>query len=84
MEAARTDRELPSSRSALQRIRSVGIGRPLEARDDAGRIVVWGSAGTLRLGYRSLALRLDTGAPLALAALADGARRYWAAWSARE
>lgn len=56
----------------------------LEARDDAGRIVVWGSAGTLRLGYRSLALRLDTGAPLALAALADGARRYWAAWSARE
>lgn len=52
----------------------------VEAKDEDRRVVVWGSAGVLRLRYRDLALRFDNDAPLALAALDDCARSYWDEW----
>lgn len=54
----------------------------LEARREEDRVVVSGSAGVLRLRYRGLALRLDSGSPLALAALQRCARLYWEEWEA--
>jgi Cysteine-rich CPCC len=52
-------------------------------KNEDGVIVVWGSAGVLRLRYRNLALRFDHGAPLALAALDECARAYWDEWERR-
>ena len=49
-----------------------------EVEDDC--VVVSGTAGVLRLRYEGLALRFDSGAPLALAALDACARDYWDAW----
>jgi len=51
--------------------------------NEDGVVVVWGSAGDLRLRYRDLALRFDHGAPLALAALDECARAYWDEWERR-
>jgi hypothetical protein len=52
-------------------------------KNEDGVVVVWGSAGVLRLRYRNLALRFDHGAPLALAALDECARAYWDEWERR-
>jgi hypothetical protein len=48
-----------------------------EGTHEDGDVWIWGSAGGLRLCYRDLALRFDSGAPLALAALGECARVYW-------
>ena len=48
--------------------------------EDDKRVVVWGSAGVLRLRYRELVLMFDRGAPLAFAALDHCARAYWSEW----
>lgn len=52
----------------------------VEASTEGGDVVVWGSGGALQLRYHDLVLRFDDGTPLALAALAECAREYWAAW----
>ena len=52
----------------------------VEAIREGDNIVVWGSAGALRLRYEHLALRFDDGAPLAVAALDECARAYWEEW----
>jgi hypothetical protein len=49
----------------------------LKAIRERDNIVVWGSAGALRLRYEHLAVRFDDGAPLAVAALDECARAYW-------
>lgn len=49
----------------------------VEAKEEDGRVVLWGSAGVLRLRYRDLALAFNNGAPLTLAALDECARAYW-------
>ncbi len=55
----------------------------VEAKNEDDCVVVWGSGGVLRLRYRDLALRFDSGSPLALAALDECARNYWDEWAAR-
>jgi hypothetical protein len=40
-------------------------------------VVVWCGSGALRLRYRELALRFESGKPLSLAALDECARQYW-------
>lgn len=49
----------------------------VQAAVDGTGIVVWASSGSLRLSYASLGLRLDSGAPIALAALARASGTYW-------
>ncbi|HEX3854897.1 MAG TPA: hypothetical protein VHW01_28240, partial [Polyangiaceae bacterium] len=49
-------------------------------KNEDGVVVVWGSAGVLRLRYGNLAQRFDHGTPLALAALDECARAYWDEW----
>lgn len=50
------------------------------AEHEADHVVVWGGGGSLKLRYRRLALRFNTGAPLALKALDECARSYWHDW----
>ncbi len=52
----------------------------LEAQRDRGDILVWCSAGSLRLRYESLALELDTGTPVAIDELRRVVRAYWQEW----
>lgn len=52
-------------------------------KNENGVVVLWGSAGVLRLRYRELALRFEQGAPLSLAALDECARTYWDEWERR-
>jgi hypothetical protein len=46
-------------------------------------IVVESSEGVLRLRYAALALRFDSGQPLAIVALQEAARQYWDEFSTR-
>jgi Cysteine-rich CPCC len=55
----------------------------VSAEREGDDVVVWGSGGILRLRYRSLALRFDTGTSLAVAALDECARQYWDEWERR-
>lgn len=75
----------PSKAVAMTSLDEIAAAEPdiLEAKDDDGCVVIYGSTGVLRLRYRNLALRFDTGAPLALAALDECARQYWDEWSKR-
>lgn len=54
----------------------------LEARVDQGLVRVFDSHGVLTVGCDALVLRLDSGAPLAVAALAHEVAGYWDAWAA--
>jgi len=52
----------------------------LDARPEAGVVVVHGNAGTLRLRYDSLALELDTGTAVPLDELRRVVRACWDEW----
>ncbi|MCP4915422.1 MAG: hypothetical protein GY913_00735 [Proteobacteria bacterium] len=72
----------PYEGDAIASLDAIAEAEPdiVEAKEEDGRVVVWGSAGVLRLRYRDLALRFNDGAPLALAALDECARSYWDEW----
>ena len=55
----------------------------VEAHLDGDDILVWGSAGSLRMRYTSLELELDTGMPIPLEELRRVVRSYWDEWRAR-
>lgn len=54
----------------------------VEAQLDDGDILVWGSAGSLRMRYTSLVLELDTGTPIPIEELRRVVRSCWDEWRA--
>lgn len=72
----------PYEGDVLSSLEAIAGAEPdiVEAKHEDYRVAVWGSNGVLRIGYRDLALRFDSGSPLALPALDDCARSYWDEW----
>ena len=70
---------LPRDGAPISSLEEIARERPdtLEGELDDDCVLVWTGDGTLRLRYSHLAVRFDSGAPLALAALAECARTYW-------
>jgi hypothetical protein len=61
---------------------AIGSSEPgiLQARVEAGDVIVQGSAGTLRLRYDTLALELDTGTTVPIDELRRVVGSYWDEW----
>lgn len=74
----------PYDEPPIAAIAAIAASEPtiVEAKLEGDDLVVWGSAGVLRLRYASLAIELDTGPRVELADLARVAQAYWAEWRA--